>query len=104
MAVRKDTVKRQFGEFLANGSLEPGERFVAGVLTQSGPTPWLTGAIGVVVGMRWYFLAVTDRRLIGVRASLWTTRPTAVEWAVPLGSGMLSDVDADAKLWSHLKF
>jgi len=108
MAVRRETVKRQFAEFLTNGNLEPGERLVAGVLTQSGPTPWLTGAIGIVfmllLGMRWYFLAVTDRRLIGVRASLWSTRPTAVEWSAPLGSGALSDVDADAKLWSHLKF
>jgi hypothetical protein len=109
MAVRRETVKKQFGEALANGGLEPGEQIVAGVLSQSGPTPWLTGAIGLVfmllLGMKYYFIAVTDRRVLFAQASLMSARPKGVvAWADPLGAGVVSDVDASAKLWSHFRY
>src|SRR5437016_8999007 len=98
MAFRKATVKEQFGEVLSP-VLEPGERVRAGVLSQSGPTPWLTGAIGIVFmlmqGVRYYFIAATDRRVLFFRASLWSVRPRGgIEWADALGAGQLSDVDA----------
>jgi hypothetical protein len=60
MAFRKGTVQQQLSETIS-AVLEPGERIEASVLSQSGPTPWLMGAIGVLVmllmGMRYYFIA-----------------------------------------------
>ncbi|MGZ4152901.1 MAG: hypothetical protein ACXVQ0_00290 [Actinomycetota bacterium] len=107
MAFRKATVHQQFSEAIAR-VLEPGERIEAGVLSQSGPTPWLMGAIGVLVmllmGMRYYFIAVTDRRVLFFSASLLTVKPRALAWADPRGAGTISDIDADAALWSHFKY
>jgi hypothetical protein len=107
MAFRKATIREQFDGALA-GVLEPGERVQAGVLTQSGPTPWLTGAIGIVMmlmlGMRYYFVTVTDRRVIFMRASLLSVRPQGLDWADARGAGIVSEIDADAALWSHFKY
>jgi len=107
MAFRKATIEEQFDSAIA-GVLEPGEEVRAGVLTQAGPTPWLTGAIGIVLmlalGMRYYFVAVTDRRVIFFGASLMNVKPTKLGWADPIGTGTLSDVDAGAALWSHFKY
>ena len=107
MAFRKATIVEQFDAAIAR-VLEPGEQVRAGTLTQAGPTPWLTGAIGIVLmlvlGMRYYFVAVTDRRVIFFGASLMTVKPTKLGWADPIGAGTLTDVDADAALWSHFKY
>jgi hypothetical protein len=107
MAFRKATVQRQFSETIS-AVLERGERIEAGVLSQSGPTPWLMGAIGVLVmlltGMRYYFIAVTDRRVLFFAASLMTVKPRELAWADPRGAGTVSDIDADAALWSHFKY
>jgi hypothetical protein len=107
MAFRKATVQEQFQQAIS-AILEPGERVEAGVLSQSGPTPWLSGAIGIVfmlvLGMRYYFIAVTDRRVLFMKASLMTVRPQRLGWADPRDVGTLSDVDADASLWSHFRY
>lgn len=108
MAFRKEKIKEQFGAAIAP-ALEPGEQVRAGVFCQSGPTPWLTGAIGIwlmlLMGMRYYFIAVSDRRMLFFRGSLWTVRPKGgLEWADPLGAGQVTDVEATAKLWSHFKY
>jgi hypothetical protein len=93
MAFRKATIVEQFDAAIA-GTLEPGEQVRAGTLTQAGPTPWLTGAIGIVLmlvlGMRYYFVAVTDRRVIFFGASLMTVKPTKLGWADPIGAGTTS--------------
>ncbi len=107
MAVRKETVKRQFSEAFP-AVLEPGERVITGTLAQSGPTPWLAGAIGILImvlaGMRIYFLAVTDRRVLFMRASMLTSRPKGLAWADPRGAATVADVVADAKLWNHFVY
>jgi hypothetical protein len=107
MAFRKTTITDQF-QAAIGAVLEPGERIEAGTLTQSGPTPWLAGAIGMlmmlVLGMRYYFIAVTDRRVLFVRGSLMTLRPTGLAWADERGAGRVFDVDAEAVLWGHFSY
>ncbi len=107
MAIRKDTIKKQFDAALP-ALLEPGEQVQAQTLTQSGPTPWLMGAIGIFImlamGMRYYFMVVTDRRVLFMKASMWSQRPKGLAWADPRSAVALSDVDANAVLWSHLKY
>lgn len=106
MAFRKETIRQQFSEAIVS-VLEPGERVTAGAYTVSGPSPWLTGLLGVVImllaGMRYYFVAVTDRRVILMKASMWSQRPRGVASAYPTSSVSLSDVTM-AGMWSHLRF
>jgi hypothetical protein len=107
MAVRRDTIKQQFGEAIG-GVLEGGEQVLAGTLAQSGPTPWLAGGVGFIVmyrmGMRLFFVAATDRRIVFMRASLWTQRPRGLAFADIRGAGQLTDVVADAKIWNSFKY
>lgn len=107
MAVRKQTIQAQFAEALAP-VLEPGEQVAAGVMSQTGPSPWLAGAIGIVImlllGARWYYVAATGSRMIVMKASMWTGRPKGgLAWADPLGSVRLSDVVTGAKVWQSFK-
>ena len=79
MAVRKETIKQQFNEALP-AVLEPGERVLGGAYGVSGPNPlWAQGLLGLagflLFGMRYYYVALTDRRLIFMNASFWTSRP-----------------------------
>jgi len=107
MAFRKATIKEQFDRTLAQ-MLEPGEQVRAGVLSQSGPTPWLAGAVGMlmmlILGMRYHFVAVTDRRVVFMKASMLSGRPQGLDWADARETGSVSDVDADASLWSHFRY
>ena len=108
MAVRKDAVKKQFTEALA-GVLEPGEQVQVGTYGPSGPNPFfaagLFGVIGMLLfGVRYYYVAVTDRRVVFMKGSFWTARPAGFAWADPRSSVTISDVDTDAKLWNHLKY
>lgn len=108
MAVRKEKVKQQFTEALA-GALEPGEQMQAGAYGPSGPNPlFATGLFGILgmllFGIRYYFVAVTDRRVVFMKSSFWTARPAGLGWADPRSSVTISDVDTDAKLWNHLKY
>jgi heme/copper-type cytochrome/quinol oxidase subunit 2 len=109
MAVRKDTITRQFNQTMQAGILEPGEQVVTGMMTQTGASPWLAGLIGVVLmlltGTRWYFVALTDRRVVFLKASLLTSKPTgAVAWADPRSAVSISDIVNDAKVWNRLKY
>lgn len=107
MAFRKATINAQF-EIAIQAVLEPGERVETCTLAQSGPTPWLTGAVGIlmmlVLGMRYYFIAVTDRRVLFMRASLMTVKPNGIAWADQRGAGRVFEIDADASLWNHFKY
>jgi hypothetical protein len=107
MAFRKATISEQFSRAI-RPELEPGERIEAGFMSQSGPTPWAVGAIGIVMmlalGMRYYFVAVTDRRVLFLQGSLMTSKPKALAWSDRRGAGRVFEVDADAALWSHFKY
>jgi hypothetical protein len=107
VAVRKETIKKQFMEAVP-AVLEPAERIVAGTFCVSGPSPWLMGVIGVLVmlllGQRYYFIFLTDRRVIFMKASLMTSRPKGLAWADPVGQQAISDANLDAKLWGHAMY
>src|SRR2546430_14295670 len=78
MAIRKEKIKEQFNAVIP-AALEPGEQVLAGTYCQTGPSPWLQGGIGLLImllmGAKWYYIVATDRRLLWVRASMWTQRP-----------------------------
>ncbi len=89
MAFRKETIKRQFSEARA-GYLEPGEAVVAESFTIAGPTPWLMGGVGFLImyllGTRYYFMTVTDRRVVFMTMSLWSGKLKGFAFALPRGS------------------
>jgi len=104
VAVRKETIKQQFNEAL-QAVLEPGEQVLGGAYGVSGPNPlWAQGLLGIVgfliFGMRYYYVALTDRRLIFMNASYWTSRPSGLAWSDPRDSVTISDLQTDAKLWN----
>ena len=105
MAFRKETIRQQFSAALAT-VLEPGEQVRAAGYSVSGPSPWLTGAIGIFLmlflGMRYYYVAVTDRRVVFMKASLLTQRPKGLAFAYPLSSASVSDLTV-GKVWSYLR-
>ena len=108
MAVRKETIKQQFAEALPS-VLGPGEQVQAGAFLVSGPSPmWVAGLLGVIglllFKVRYYYLAVTDRRVIFYAASFWSSRPKGLAWADVRESVSISDVVTDAKLWNHMLF
>jgi hypothetical protein len=108
MAVRKETVKKQFLEAMP-ALLEPGEQVRAGVYAVSGPNPFfsqgLFGLLGMLLfGVRWYFVAVTERRVIFVNASLLSGRPKGLAWADPRAGVSLSDVDLAASVWGRFRY
>ena len=106
MAVRKETVKKQFAQAQA-ALLEPGERAIAGSYALSGPTPWLMSGVGVLImwslGMRSIYIAVTDRRVLFMRASFLTGRPKGLDFADPRAGSSVSDMKS-ARVWSHLRY
>jgi len=104
MAVRKESIKQQFTAVLPP-MLEPGERVLGGAYGVSGPNPlWAQGLLGLagflIFGMRYYYVALTDRRLIYVNASFWTSRPKGFAWADSRDSITISDLQTDNKLWN----
>jgi hypothetical protein len=104
VAVRKETIKQQFNEALP-AVLEPGERVLGGAYGVSGPNPlWAQGLLGLagflIFGMRYYYVALTDRRLIFMNASFWTSRPKGLAWSDPRDSITISDLQTDNKLWN----
>lgn len=108
MAVRKETIKQQFVDALP-AVLEPGEQVQAGAYLVSGPSPmWVAGILGLIgillFNVRYYYLAVTDRRVIFYAGSFWNSRPKGLAWADPRGSVSISGVVTDAKLWNHMLF
>jgi hypothetical protein len=108
MAFRKETIKQQFGEALP-AVLEPGEQVEAGFLTVSGPSPWLTaglfGYLGMLAtGARWYFVTLTDRRVIFMKVSMASGRPAGLAWTDPRTAVSLSDAKLDGSVWSRAKY
>jgi len=79
----KEKVAGRAAAVIAPG-LEPGERILIGARVQSGISQWwvLLSAYARLF-QRWYYLALTDRRLIFCAISFWTGRPVAVKIVVP---------------------
>ncbi|MCA1727210.1 MAG: hypothetical protein LC722_06055 [Actinobacteria bacterium] len=106
MAFRKEKIKEQFDSMLPQ-VLEPGESVQASSWTQSGPSPWLQGGVGLLIlylfGLRLYYVVVTDRRVLFLKGSLMTQRPQGLAWADPRGQAGVSDV-VEGKVWSKLRY
>jgi hypothetical protein len=106
MALRKETTKQQFNEALAS-VLEPGERVEAAAAVRTGPSPWLAVGVGVLIlyalGMRMYYLAVTNRRVIFMVPSFWSGRPRGLGHADPKGEVAVSDVRRKG-VWSRATY
>jgi len=109
MAVRKETIRTQFTEALGP-VLEPGEQVVAGAVTQSGHSPWLTsafGALGYLIfmafGTRLYFMAVTDRRVVLIKASILRGRPAGIRFIDARSDVQLTRVKV-AAIWSRARY
>jgi hypothetical protein len=107
MAVRKETVREQYTEAV-RPLLEPGEQPVVGAYGASGPNPlWLSGLFGLigmlVAGVRYYFVWVTDRRVIFMKGSMWSARPKGFAWSDRRSDVSVSDV-TPASTWSWLRY
>jgi hypothetical protein len=106
MAFRRETIKRQFDEAIP-AVLDPGEQVQAGALSISGPSPWLTGVFGILfmllLGMRYYFVAVTDRRVLFMKASMLSGRPAGLAFADQRAAVSISDVRT-GKVWNSLRY
>jgi hypothetical protein len=104
MAVRKETIKQQFSAALP-AVLEPGEQVQGGAYCVSGPNPlWAQGLLGMagyfIFGMRYYYVALTDKRVIFMNASFWTGRPGGLAWSDPRDAITISNLQTDNKLWN----
>jgi len=107
MAFRRAKIKEQFDAAIP-ALLEPGEHVQAETLSQSGPSPWLVGVIGWLImligGARYYFIVVTDRRVLFMKASMMTGRPRGLAWADPRGAVEVSDVNLTNAVRSRLRY
>lgn len=112
VAFRRATIKEQFDAAIS-AVLEPGEEAQAETLSQSGPSPWLAGVgpagvIGwlnmLIAGDRYYFIVVTDRRVLFMKASMMTGRPRGLAWADPRGAVEVSDVNLTNAVWSKFRY
>lgn len=101
MAVRKDAVKKQMEEFL-QGQLGPNEALRGGALAQSGPLPGLFGLIGMLF-IKQYYVGLTSDRVVFVRASQLSGKPTAVEFADDR-DGARVERGKDGTFWSTFAY
>jgi hypothetical protein len=107
VAVRKETIKQQFTRAVQQ-HLEPGEQIVTGAWAVQGPSPWLVTGLFGVVGMliadvHYYFVWVTDRRVVFHKGSFWTARPTAFAWSDLRSAVRIADV-SPASTWSWFRY
>jgi hypothetical protein len=67
--------------------LEPGEQVQAAFPAQTGPTPWLAGAVGVLIYAfiaKYRVVVVTDRAVLLLKAGPFTpTKPKALVTRLP---------------------
>lgn len=83
--------------------LEPGEQIQAVFMAQTGPTPWLAGAIGAVIYMfiaKYKVVAVTDRAIVMLKAGAFSpSKPKEVLARLPrtrIGK-------PEAKVWGKIE-
>jgi hypothetical protein len=78
--------------------LEPGERVVMGAVVQTGPSQWWAMLTWIITALttRYWFLVVTDRRIVILPAS---KRPKPIQWTAPLGRASIQNRHLGT-LWS----
>lgn len=101
MAVRKEKIRAQMQEATAK-ILEPGEQERASTMAISGWSPWLFGGLLWLAMVKYYFVVVTDRRIIFFTVSKMSQRPTGQTTADPLGTFTIDDY-RPGTMWSVLR-
>ncbi|CAG6398945.1 hypothetical protein NMG29_11445 [Streptomyces cocklensis] len=105
MAIRKSTMQEQVAEAIAQ--INPGDRPIATIHTVTGPSPWLTNAIGLLAQafVKYYFVTVTEQAVVFHKAGRMSARPKELVVAIPRqeAAALISDVKRKP-LWSSLKF
>jgi hypothetical protein len=104
MAVRKETIKRQANEMVAQ-TLQPGEQIISGVYAITGPSPWLMNQLGLLgqFFIDYYYVAVTQGRVVFVKMNRISNRPKEIAFTAPLQSVRITDYKRSA-LWSSFKY
>jgi hypothetical protein len=105
MAVRRDKIKQVMDPVVA-AALEPGEPARAAALALKGPSPWWQSMVGVIVWfwLRYYYVVVTDRRVLFIRTTMaWGIRPRGLEFVDPLRPDAIVEYRPSA-LWSVLRY
>ena len=105
MAIRKATIKEQVAQAIARAN--PGDRPHVTIATVTGPSPWLTSALGLVGQflVKFYFVTVTDQAVVFHRYNRFTQQPQEVAYAIPRDQvqQLLGDVQRNP-LWSSFRF
>jgi hypothetical protein len=104
MAVRKETIKKQANEMVAQ-ALQPGEQIVSGVYAITGPSPWLMNQLGLLgqFFIDYYYVAVTQQQIIFVKMNRMSNRPKEIAFTAPLQSVQISDYRRNA-MWSSFRY
>ncbi|MEV0371050.1 hypothetical protein AB0I10_14635 [Streptomyces sp. NPDC050636] len=104
MAMRKSTMKEQVAAAIAQQA--PGDRALVSITCLTGPTPWLTGALGLIGQMlvKYYFVTVTDQAVVLHRMHRINQRPQEITYAIPRDQAQsaISDVNVNP-LWSSFR-
>ena len=83
--------------------LEPGETIQTVFLAQTGPTPWLAGAVGALIYVfiaKYRVVAVTDRAVVLLKAGAFRpAKPTEVTTRLPRTTEI---GPFDGKLWGKV--
>ncbi|WP_432094477.1 hypothetical protein [Streptomyces sp. bgisy100] len=101
MAMRKATMKEQVSAAISQAA--PGDRALVTVASLTGPTPWLTGALGLIgqLLVKYYFITLTDQAVVFHRMHRFSQRPKEVAYAIPRAEApMLISEVALNPLWS----
>ncbi|MCM2579034.1 hypothetical protein [Streptomyces meridianus] len=105
MAIRKATIKEHVAQAIAQAN--PGDRPHVTIATVTGPSPWLTNAMGLVgqLLVKFYFVTVTDQAVVLHRYNRFTQRPQEVAYAIPRDQApqLMGDVQRNP-LWSSFRF
>ena len=54
----------------------------------------------IAMGSRWYFITLTDRRVIFQKVSMASGKPAGLAWTDPRGSVSIGDAALDGAVWS----
>jgi hypothetical protein len=105
MAFRKEKMLEDI-RTATSTALEPGEQARVHAYGLSGPSPWLSGGlIGIITQFmtKYYAIALTDRRLIFIRANRYSQKPKGVEISDAVSAIKLQQF-RPGTFWNKLKF